>query len=62
MTALTRPITSATIGRPPVTDPHYDFLDYRYGSIIESMISLFILMSSPCLPIYQDEEGLLEEN
>merc|ERR1719498_687008 len=50
-----------TIGRPPQTDDHYDFLSYHFGSIIDSMITLFVLMSSPNLPVYQDEEGLLQE-
>merc|ERR1719482_366756 len=49
-----------TIGRPPSTDPHYDFLSERFGTIVDSMITLFVLMSSPNLPIYQDEVGLLE--
>lgn len=49
-----------TVGRPPESDPHYDFLDYHFGSIPESMISLFILMSSPNLPIFQEEKGLLD--
>lgn len=50
-----------TIGRPPETDAHFVFLDRHYGSILESMLTLFILMSSPNLPVYQDEIGLLEE-
>merc|ERR1719359_1201567 len=49
-----------TIGRPPENDPHREFLDYHFGSIIESMLTLFVLMSSPNLPAYQDEAGLLE--
>jgi len=50
-----------TIGRPPESDPHYEFMNYKFGSIIESMLSLFVLMSSPNLPVYQDEVGLLAE-
>jgi len=50
-----------TIGRPPQSDPHYEFMNYKFGSIIESMLSLFVLMSSPNLPVYQDEVGLLAE-
>merc|ERR1719482_650498 len=49
-----------TIGRPPSTDPHYDFLSERFGTIVDSMITLFVLMSSPNLPVYQDEVGLLD--
>lgn len=50
-----------TIGRPPDSDPHAEFMNYHFGTIIESMLTLFVLMSSPNLPAYQDEEGLLAE-
>jgi len=49
-----------TVGRLPETDEHYEFLQYRFGGIPETMLTLFVLMSSPNLPIYQDEQGLLE--
>lgn len=42
------------------TDPHYDFLHERFGSVLKSMLTLFVLISSPNLPYYQDEDGLLE--
>jgi len=51
-----------TIGSPPPDDRNYDFLVFHYGSIIESMLTLFVLMSSPNFYIYQDEEGLLEDH
>lgn len=50
-----------TLGRAPVSDPHYEFLHERFSTIPQAMITLFVLMSSPNLPIYQDEIGLLEE-
>merc|ERR1719482_2368732 len=50
-----------TVGRPDASDEHHDFLNYHFGGVIPSMITLFVLMSSPNLPIYQDEAGLLEE-
>jgi len=49
-----------TMGQVPQTDPHYEFLSYHFRSIPACMITLFVLMSSPNLPMYQDEEGLLE--
>jgi len=49
-----------TVGNTPVTDKNYEFLIYRYGSIVDSMLTLFVLMSSPNFVIYQDEEGLLD--
>jgi len=49
-----------TIGRTPSSDPHYDFLHPKFDNIPACMITLFVLMSSPNLPIYQDELGLLE--
>lgn len=49
-----------TVGRPPATDPHYEFLTQHFQNIPDSMITLFVLMSSPNLPIYQEEYGMLE--
>jgi len=49
-----------TVGQPHSSDPHFPFLQYHFGSIAESMFTLFVLMSSPNLPIYQEEVGLLE--
>lgn len=48
-----------TIGRLPPDAHNYDFLQYRFGHILESMLTLFILMSSPNLYEYQDQDGLL---
>jgi voltage-gated sodium channel len=48
-----------TVGRPNEDDPHHDFLEYHFGAVLPSMCTLFVLMSSPNLPIYQDESGLL---
>jgi len=49
-----------TVGRPDEDDPHYQFMNYHYGHVIPAMLTLFVLMSSPNLPVYQDEAGLLE--
>jgi len=49
-----------TVGRTVPSDPHYDFLQERFADIPKAMITLFVLISSPNLPIYQDETGLLE--
>eukprot|EP00928_Gymnodinium_smaydae_P096052 TRINITY_DN8397_c0_g1_i1.p1 TRINITY_DN8397_c0_g1~~TRINITY_DN8397_c0_g1_i1.p1 ORF type:complete len:786 (-),score=86.66 TRINITY_DN8397_c0_g1_i1:189-2339(-) len=49
-----------TIGQPSSDDPHREFLVYHFGDVPTAMLTLFILMSSPNLPIYQDEKGLLE--
>jgi len=49
-----------TLGNVPPTDPNYDFLVAHFESIPDCMITLFVLMSSPNLPMYQDEEGLLD--
>lgn len=48
-----------TVGRPPVSDHHHDFLDLHFGNIIDSMLTLFVLMSSPNLPIYLEQPGLV---
>jgi len=48
-----------TVGRPPETDPDYAFMSEHFGTIIQSMITCFVLMSSPNLPVYQEEDGLL---
>jgi len=50
-----------TIGRPPDTDPNQEFLERHFGAVLPSMLSLFVLMSSPNLPVYQDQTGLLED-
>jgi voltage-gated sodium channel len=49
-----------TVGQTSPDDKNYEFLTYRYGSIIDSMLTLFVLMSSPNFVIYQDEDGLLD--
>jgi len=51
-----------TVGRPSEDDPYYDFMAYRFGHILDSMLTLFILMSSPNLPTYEDQEGLLQSH
>lgn len=48
-----------TLGRTPHTDPNYDFLVAHFGNIPVCMVSLFEMMSSPNLPIYQDA-GVLD--
>jgi len=48
-----------TVGETSRADPHYEFLLEHFSTIPNAMITLFILMSSPNLPIYQDEDGLL---
>merc|ERR1719253_1385260 len=50
-----------TIGQTPPDDKNYDFLVYKYGTIVDSMLTLFVLMSSPNFVIYQDEEGLIDD-
>jgi len=42
-----------TIGRPDVSVPDKDFWTDRYGTILQSMLTLFELMSSPSLVEYQ---------
>eukprot|EP00928_Gymnodinium_smaydae_P003437 TRINITY_DN11237_c0_g1_i1.p1 TRINITY_DN11237_c0_g1~~TRINITY_DN11237_c0_g1_i1.p1 ORF type:complete len:933 (+),score=238.70 TRINITY_DN11237_c0_g1_i1:125-2923(+) len=49
-----------TVGRPDASDPHEAFLRQHFGNVPSSMLTLFVLMSSPNLPVYQDEIGLLE--
>jgi hypothetical protein len=49
-----------TVGRTHPTDVHFDFLNERFGSIAQAMITLFVLMSSPNLPVYQDEMACLK--
>merc|ERR1712151_1266778 len=51
-----------TIGRPPDTHQYHQFLTYRFGHIPDSMLTLFILMSSANLPDYENTEGLLQHN
>merc|ERR1719253_721136 len=51
-----------TVGRPPQDDPYREFMSYRFGHILDSMLTLFILMSSPNLPTYEDQEGLLQQH
>lgn len=48
-----------TVGRPHPDDPHRHFLEEHFGTVLSSMLTLFVLMSSPNMPVYQDEEGLL---
>merc|ERR1719487_918167 len=42
-----------TVGRPPNSDAHHDFMSERFGTVVDSMITLFILMSSPNLYEYR---------
>jgi voltage-gated sodium channel len=49
-----------TVGKVDSSDPHYDFILYRFGHILDTMLTLFILMSSPNLPEYEDQVGLLQ--
>lgn len=49
-----------TIGSSEASDDNHEFLTYRFGTILDSMLTLFVLMSSPNFVIYQDEEGLLD--
>lgn len=51
-----------TVGRPPKSHPYHDFLSYRFGHIFDSMLTLFILMSSADLPDYENDAGLLQHN
>lgn len=51
-----------TVGRPDPGTHHEEFMTLKFGSILGTMLTLFILMSSPNLPDYQIEEGLLEEH
>merc|ERR1712050_529430 len=37
-------------------------MEYRFGHIFDTMLTLFILMSSPNLPTYEEQEGLLQEH
>merc|ERR1711971_1330882 len=48
-----------TVGHPPAEDPNKLFLEYHFSTIITSMLTLFVLMSSPDLPDYLAEPGLL---
>merc|ERR1719265_133771 len=43
------------IGRLPTEDPHAEFLSLNYGTIIDSMLTLFTLMSSPDLSLYIEQ-------
>ena len=36
-----------TVGRPSEDDPYKEFMDYRFGHIMDSMLTLFILMTCP---------------
>jgi len=51
-----------TVGRPPDDDQYAEFMSYRFGHILDSMLTLFILMSSPNLPTYEEQEGLLQSH
>lgn len=48
-----------TMGSTEDSDSNHAFLDLRYGNMVDAMLTLFVLMSSPNFYIYQDEEGLL---
>jgi len=48
-----------TCGSLPDTDPHAEFLHSQFADIRTSMLTLFVLMSSPNLPKYINQEGLL---
>jgi len=50
-----------TLGRLPDTDRHSEFLHAHFCDIRTSMLTLFVLMSSPDLPLFIEQEGLLFE-
>jgi len=50
-----------TLGSLPDSDPHAEFLHMQFADIRTSMLTLFVLMSSPNLPRYMDQEGLFWE-
>jgi voltage-gated sodium channel len=49
-----------TVGRPAEDDPYRDFMNYRFGHILDAMLTLFILMTCPNLYEYEDQQGLLQ--
>lgn len=51
-----------TIGSTDPDDMNYEFVMFRYGCIKDSMLTLFVLMSSPNFVIYEDEEGLIDNH
>jgi len=51
-----------TIGSTDPNDMNYEFVHFRFGSIKDSMLTLFVLMSSPNFVIYEDEEGLIDNH
>lgn len=57
MTAI---VLVKTLGRVPFSDPNAEFLHNNFGNIIGSMLTLFKLMSSPNLDIWQSETGLFQ--
>jgi len=50
-----------TLGRLPDTDRHAEFLHDHFCDIRTSMLTLFVLMSSPDLPLFIEQDGLLFE-
>jgi len=48
-----------TCGRVSDADPHAEFLQNHFSDIGQSMLTLFVLMSSPNLPMYIEQDGLL---
>ena len=50
-----------SFGRLPPSDQHSKFLSDRYSCIIDSMFTLFGLMTSPNLSVYFDQPGLFNE-
>jgi len=51
-----------TVGRPAEDDPYYEFMWYRFGHILDSMLTLFILMTCPNIYEYEEQEGLLQHH
>mmetsp|Transcript_42975 Transcript_42975/g.135394 ORF Transcript_42975/g.135394 Transcript_42975/m.135394 type:complete len:774 (-) Transcript_42975:277-2598(-) len=48
-----------TVGRLDKEEPHAQFLHAQFQDIRTSMMTLFVLMSSPNLPLYMSQDGLL---
>jgi voltage-gated sodium channel len=51
-----------TVGRPSEDDPYKEFMDYRFGHIMDSMLTLFILMTCPNIYEYEEQPGLLQSH
>mmetsp|Transcript_75061 Transcript_75061/g.210606 ORF Transcript_75061/g.210606 Transcript_75061/m.210606 type:complete len:767 (-) Transcript_75061:39-2339(-) len=48
-------------GQLPDDDPYHQFLHRHFADIRTSMLTLFVLMSSPNMPMYMDEGNLLAD-